>query len=124
MFTSVYLTKVYASLSERYADQPEFLQAIEEFLSSMDLMVDNDPRIEKNAIIERIVEPERIIKFRVSWVDDAGNVQINRVSLAVLSFQDFNGFLGHVQQVVLFHGNGFNEYRRTKRFLDGFKVFA
>ena len=98
MFTSAYLTRVYASLSERYADQPEFLQAIEEFLSSMDLMVDNDPRIEKNAIIERIVEPERIIKFRVSWVDDAGNVQINRAMRV-----QFNSAIGPYKGGIRFH---------------------
>ena len=78
MFKSKYLNDVYASLSQRYADQPEFLQAVEEFVTSMDVLVEKDPRIQKDAIIERMVEPERIIKFRVSWVDDKGQVQVNR----------------------------------------------
>jgi len=74
----MYLNDFYANLSKRYNDQPEFLQAVEEFLTSMDILVEKDPRIEENSIIERIVEPERIIKFRVSWVDDTGKVQVNR----------------------------------------------
>jgi glutamate dehydrogenase (NADP+) len=78
LFKSTYLINVYADLQKRYQDQPEFLQAVEEFLTSLDLLVDKDPRIQKNAIVERIVEPERMIKFRVSWVDDSGNVQVNR----------------------------------------------
>lgn len=78
MFKSTYLINVYADLQKRYHDQPEFLQAVEEFITSLDLLVDKDPRIQKNAIVERMVEPERMIKFRVSWVDDSGNVQVNR----------------------------------------------
>lgn len=78
MFKSTYLINVFADLQKRYNDQPEFLQAVEEFLTSIDLLVDKDPRIQQDAIIERMIEPERMIKFRVSWVDDSGKVQVNR----------------------------------------------
>jgi glutamate dehydrogenase (NADP+) len=89
---------VYADLSKRYQDQPEFLQAVEEFLTSLDLLVDKDPRIQKNAIVERMVEPERMIKFRVSWVDDSGNVQVNR-ALRV----QFNSAIGPYKGGIRFH---------------------
>ncbi|MFP4187020.1 MAG: NADP-specific glutamate dehydrogenase [Acholeplasmataceae bacterium] len=78
MLKSDYLIRVFAELSKRYQDQPEFLQAVEEVLNSIDLIVLKDPRIEENAIVERMNEPERIIKFRVSWVDDSGKVRVNR----------------------------------------------
>lgn len=98
MFKSTYLINVYADLSKRYQDQPEFLQAVEEFLTSLDLLVDKDPRIQKNAIVERMVEPERMIKFRVSWVDDSGNVQVNR-ALRV----QFNSAIGPYKGGIRFH---------------------
>ncbi len=64
-------------LQERYYMQPEFLQAVEEFFDSMDLIVDKDPNIEKYSIMERITVPERMIQFRVTWVDDQGKIQVN-----------------------------------------------
>ncbi|MFA5381388.1 MAG: NADP-specific glutamate dehydrogenase [Candidatus Izemoplasmatales bacterium] len=78
MLKSQYLQKVYASVSKRYNDQPEFMQAVEEFFESMDSLVEKEPNIEKFAIMERIVEPERTIKFRVTWTDDSGKIQVNR----------------------------------------------
>lgn len=78
LLKSTYLKSVYAGVSKRYHDQPEFLQAVEEVLTSIDLLVDQEPLIEEHAIVERMLEPERIIKFRVSWVDDSGKVQVNR----------------------------------------------
>ena len=98
MFKSTYLNDFYAKLSQRYHDQPEFLQAVEEFLTSMDMLVEKDPRIQKNAIIERIVEPERIIKFRISWVDDAGNVQVNRAMRV-----QYNSAIGPYKGGIRFH---------------------
>ena len=103
MFKSTYLNDFFAKLSQRYHDQPEFLQAVEEFLSSMDPLVEKDPKIQKNAIIERIVEPERIIKFRVSWVDDAGNVQVNRAMRV-----QYNSAIGPYKGGIRFH-NSVNE---------------
>ena len=73
-----YLQDVFAGLKKRNADQPEFLQAVEEVLESLEPVVEARPELQKAAIMERIVEPERIIMFRVSWVDDEGKVQVNR----------------------------------------------
>lgn len=99
----MYLNDFYATLSQRYNDQPEFLQAVEEFLTSMDVLVEKDPRIQKNAIIERVVEPERMIKFRVSWVDDSGNVQVNRAMRV-----QYNSAIGPYKGGIRFH-NSVNE---------------
>ncbi|MCI8593772.1 MAG: NADP-specific glutamate dehydrogenase [Oscillospiraceae bacterium] len=73
-----YLQEVYAGLSQRCAHEPEFLQAVEEVLESLEPVVEARPELQKNGVIERIVEPERAISFRVSWVDDNGKVQVNR----------------------------------------------
>ena len=77
-FKSSYLQRVYDGLAERNAEQKEFLQAAYEVLESLEPVVEQNPKLEEEGIIERIVEPERIIMFRVSWVDDAGKVQVNR----------------------------------------------
>ena len=73
-----YLSTVMDGLRQRNADEPEFLQAVEEVLESLEPVVEADPRYEQQNIIGRIVEPERVIIFRVPWVDDAGKVQVNR----------------------------------------------
>lgn len=78
MFKSEYLNRVYEGLAVRNTHEPEFLQAVREVFESLEPVVAARPEIEKNGIIERIVEPERIVNFRVSWVDDAGKVQVNR----------------------------------------------
>ena len=73
-----YLKNIYDGLKKRNAHEAEFLQAVEEVLESLEPVVEARPEIQKNGIIERLVEPERIICFRVSWVDDQGKVQVNR----------------------------------------------
>ncbi len=75
---SAYLQKVYDTVCKRNAGEPEFLQAVEEVLESFEPVVAKYPEYETNGIIDRIVEPERFIQFRVSWVDDNGMVQVNR----------------------------------------------
>ena len=77
-FKSEYLKKVYANVEKKDPDQPEFLQAVKEVLESLEPVIEQRPDIQKAGIIERMIEPERVITFRVSWVDDNGNVQINR----------------------------------------------
>ena len=67
-----------ARLKQRDPDQPEFHQAVEEVLRSLWPFLEENPRYAKAAIIERMIEPERVIIFRVPWVDDAGCVQVNR----------------------------------------------
>ena len=77
-FKSEYLKKVYANVEKKDPDQPEFLQAVKEVLESLEPVIEQRPDIQKAGIIERMIEPERTITFRVSWVDDNGNVQVNR----------------------------------------------
>ena len=75
---NAYLQGVYEGLAKRNPEQKEFLQAVEEVLESLEPVVAAHPEYEKAGLIERLVEPERIIMFRVPWVDDAGKVQVNR----------------------------------------------
>lgn len=77
-FTNPYLQRVYDDLAKRNPEQKEFLQAVEEVLESLEPVVAAHPEYEKAGLIERLVEPERIIMFRVPWVDDEGKVQVNR----------------------------------------------
>ncbi len=77
-FKSSYLQKVYDGVVKRDPNQPEFLQAVKEVLESLEPVIEKRPQLEKAGVVERIVEPERSITFRVSWVDDSGNVQVNR----------------------------------------------
>ncbi len=78
MFKSQYLADVYASVVKRNPNEPEFLQAVREVLETLEPVVERRPDIVKAGVIERFVEPERFIQFRVSWVDDSGKVQVNR----------------------------------------------
>ena len=78
MLKNEYLKGVLADLERRSGNEPEFLQAVTEVLESLESVIESDPKYEKNGVIERIVEPERAILFRVSWVDDNGKVQVNR----------------------------------------------
>lgn len=75
---NTYLNEVYEDLTRRYAEQTEYLEAVHEVLETLVPVVEQDPRIEQQNIIGRLVEPERIIMFRVPWVDDQGKVQVNR----------------------------------------------
>ncbi len=77
-FKNAYLKKVYEKVEARNPGEKEFLQAVKEVLESLEPVVEKDKSYETNGIIDRIVEPERLIQFRVSWVDDNGNVQVNR----------------------------------------------
>ncbi len=73
-----YLLSVYETVKKRNGNEPEFLQAVEEVLSSLEPVVERRPEIQEKGIIERLVEPERMIQFRVPWVDDNGKTQVNR----------------------------------------------
>ena len=77
-FKSEYLAKVYDDVCKRNPNEPEFLQAVGEVLESLEPVVERRPDIVAAGIIDRIVEPERGLQFRVSWVDDQGNVRVNR----------------------------------------------
>ena len=76
--TNEYLKGVYEGLVQRNPEQKEFLQAAEEVLESLEPVIAAHPEYEKAGLIERMVEPERVVMFRVPWVDDNGKVQVNR----------------------------------------------
>lgn len=73
-----YVEDVLAKVKVRDAHEPEFIQTVEEVLTSLKPMIDKHPEYEKAGLLERLVEPERVIEFRVPWVDDEGKVQVNR----------------------------------------------
>ena len=73
-----YVDDVLADVRKKNADQPEFIQAVTEVLESLRSVVESDERYEKAGLLERLVEPERVVMFRVPWVDDEGKVRVNR----------------------------------------------
>ncbi len=77
-FKSEYVAKVYDDVCKKNANQPEFLQTVAEVLESVEPVILKRPDYVEAGILERMVEPERLIEFRVSWVDDNGKVQVNR----------------------------------------------
>jgi glutamate dehydrogenase (NADP+) len=74
----MYIQKVLEDLNSKYYHQPEFIQAAAEVFGSISLLLERDNRYEKHRILERIVEPEKIIKFRVVWEKDDGEIEINQ----------------------------------------------
>ena len=78
MLQNEYLKRVYEEVQRRDSHEPEFLQAVLEVFESLELVVDKHPEWEKAGLIERFVEPERVVEFRVPWVDDSGNTRVNR----------------------------------------------
>lgn len=74
-----YVDEIYARVVEKNPNEPEFHQAVKEVLDSLKLVIDaNEEEYRKISLLERLVEPERIISFRVPWVDDNGKVQVNK----------------------------------------------
>ncbi|MBQ3124252.1 MAG: NADP-specific glutamate dehydrogenase [Clostridia bacterium] len=73
-----YVERVLSELEKKNAEQPEFIQAVTEVLTSIAPVLEKHPEYEASALLERLVEPERQIMFRVPWVDDNGKVQVNR----------------------------------------------
>ena len=73
-----YVDNVIEQVKAKNAEQPEFIQAVTEVLQSLEPVIEAHPEYEEAALLERIVEPERVIMFRVPWVDDEGNVHVNR----------------------------------------------
>lgn len=93
-----YLQKVYAGVEKRNPGESEFLQAVYEVLESLEPVVEKHPEFEANGLLERVVEPERVIYFRVPWVDDNGKVQVNR------GFRvQFNSAIGPYKGGLRFH---------------------
>ena len=77
-FKNEYLQQVFQKVTTRNNGEPEFIQAVKEVLISLEPVVEKRPDIVAAGVIDRMVEPERFILFRVSWVDDSGKVQVNR----------------------------------------------
>ncbi|MEG1547348.1 MAG: NADP-specific glutamate dehydrogenase [Clostridia bacterium] len=75
---NAYIQEVLEKVKKRDAGEPEFLQTVEEVFKSLELVVNEHPEYQKMGLLERMVEPERVIEFRVTWMDDAGQVNVNR----------------------------------------------
>lgn len=78
MINNKYVLKVFNEFKQKNCGQKEYIQACEEILESLELMINKRPEIEKEKILERFLEPERFITFRVCWLDDNNQVQVNR----------------------------------------------
>ena len=75
---NAYIERVIEDVKKKNASEPEFIQTVEEVLRSLEPAIDKHPEYEANKLLERLVEPERIIQFRVVWMDDNGQPQVNR----------------------------------------------
>ncbi len=75
---SSYTEKVLAKLKEKNPNEDEFIQAATEVIESLEPVFDRNPELEEAALLERFIEPERVVSFRVPWVDDSGKVHVNR----------------------------------------------
>lgn len=84
-----YIEKVISECVQRNPNEPEFIQAVKEVLESLEPVIKEHPEYEKVALLERMVEPERVVSFRVTWVDDMGQAQVNRGYRV-----QFNGAIG------------------------------
>lgn len=97
-FKNAYISGVYDSVVKRNPNEPEFLQAVKEVLESLEPVIEKRQDLVDAGIIDRIVEPERFIQFRVSWVDDSGKVQVNRGYRV-----QFNSAIGPYKGGIRFH---------------------
>ncbi|WP_314743011.1 NADP-specific glutamate dehydrogenase [Treponema lecithinolyticum] len=93
-----YVQNVWKRVQKQNPDQPEFLQAVKEVLETLECVVEKMPQLEAHAVLERCVEPERIIMFRVCWTDDKGKIQVNRGYRV-----QFNGAIGPFKGGLRFH---------------------
>ena len=103
---NAYIERVIEDVKRRDPDQKEFIQTVEEVLRSLEKVVEQHPEYEKAALLERLVEPERIIQFRVPWVNDAGEVKVNRAfrvqfNSAIGPYKGGLRFASHVNQSVM-----------------------
>lgn len=93
-----YVDSVIEQVSAKNANEPEFIQAVTEVLTSLKPVIDTSPEYQQASLLERLVEPERVVMFRVPWVDDQGKIQVNR------GFRvEFNSCLGPYKGGLRFH---------------------
>ena len=95
---NAYVQRVWENVQAKNASEPEFLQAVHEVLETLEIVAEKMPELEKYAILERCVEPERTVIFRVPWTDDAGKVHVNRGYRI-----QFNGAIGPYKGGIRFH---------------------
>ncbi len=93
-----YVAHVLENLTKTYPWEKEFLQAVREVLESLSLVMDREEKYERHKILERLVEPERVIMFKVAWVDDKGEVQVNKAYRV-----QFNSAIGPFKGGLRFH---------------------
>ena len=93
-----YLQKDYQQVCQRDANEPEFLNAVMEVLSTLEPVIEKHPEYEAAGLIERLVEPERAVQFRVAWQDDQGKTQVNRAFRV-----QFNSAIGPYKGGLRFH---------------------
>ena len=104
------INKIMADLEAKHPGEKEYLQAVKEVLMSVQDVYNEHPEFEHNKIVERMVEPDRIVTFRVTWLDDKGEVQ-NNIGYRV----QFNNAIGPYKGGIRFHAHGRRKGRQ--RFL-------
>lgn len=111
-----YVERVIDSVSKKHSNEPEFVQTVTEVLKSLTPVIERHPEYEQESLLERMVEPERQIAFRVTWTDDNGKVQVNtgyRVQ--------FNGAIGPYKGGIRFHPSVYNGMIKFLAFEQTFK---
>ncbi|MBQ4603254.1 MAG: NADP-specific glutamate dehydrogenase, partial [Clostridia bacterium] len=111
-----YVERVIEQVATKYAREPEFVQTVTEVFESIAPVIEQHPEYEANALLERMAEPERQITFRVTWVDDNGNVNVNtgyRVQ--------FNGAIGPYKGGLRFHPSVYSGIMKFLGFEQTFK---
>ncbi len=93
-----YLLRIYDTVVQKNIGELEFHQAVLEFLESLEPVLEKEPELAKTGVIDRMIEPERLVQFRVSWIDDAGVVQVNRAYRV-----QFNSAIGPYKGGFRFH---------------------
>ena len=111
-----YVKRVLDAVAVKNANEPEFVQTVTEVLTSLEPVIAQHPEYEKFSLLERMVEPERQITFRVTWVDDAGNVQVNRGYRV-----QFNGAIGPYKGGLRFHPSVYSGIMKFLGFEQTFK---
>ena len=113
---NAYIERVIDQVKKRDSNEPEFIQTVEEVLYSLEPMIEKHPEYEAAGLLERIVEPERSISFKVSWVDDKGKVQVNRGYRI-----QFNGAIGPYKGGLRFHPSVYTGIMKFLAFEQTFK---
>ena len=111
-----YVQRVIDDVAKKHANEPEFVQTVTEVLTSLEPVIEQNPEYERYSLLERIVEPERQITFRVTWTDDKGKVHVNtgyRVQ--------FNGAIGPYKGGLRFHPSVYSGIMKFLAFEQTFK---